>query len=135
MTKSEKIQLAEEIIKALSHQPFNYRLIVRVQENVVKQNVTVQPQTISEESCELMKFSAFTLRDAKKRLNQFDYYIDNIDGTEFEVVNWANGNAYIVDFRPSAKQASCTCPDFINRARICKHIAFVHDSLVSVAQN
>jgi uncharacterized Zn finger protein len=80
-----------------------------------------------------MSFSVFTLKDAKKRLNQFDYTIDNVHQTEFEVRNVTNASAYIVDFRPFTKQASCTCPDFIQRKRICKHIAFVSENAQSVA--
>lgn len=130
MTKFEKIKIADEIIKSFINRTLNFNSADRGKREVIKKELPPNAENVANE--DLMKFSQFTIQQASERLNKFDYYMDNIAGTEIEVASVTSGNAYIVDFRPSTKQASCTCSDFIYRARICKHIAFVHDSFVSI---
>lgn len=131
MTIIERIETANQMLATANISEINFKFIGAIRDLLHDTKLALQGklQIQLPENSDLMSFSDYTLKDAKKRLNVFDYRIDNINGTEFEVANVTNASAYIVDFRPFTKQASCTCPDFVNRKRICKHIAFVHESV------
>jgi SWIM zinc finger len=134
----ERIEKADNVLATASLGELNFKTIGALRDllNDAKREISGKKQIfVAEiENDNLMGFSVFTLNEAKKRLtNSFKYSLDNVRGTEFEVHNVTNASAYIVDFRPFTKQASCTCPDFIQRKRICKHIAFVSENVQSVS--
>jgi hypothetical protein len=130
MNFSEKIKAADTLLAVTNLTGINYKTIGALRDllNDINGDFERGNIEIEKENDDLMPFSKFTLSEAKKRLNSFDYRIDNVVGTEFEVENVETGNSYIVDFRAGSKKASCTCPDFLQRKRVCKHIAFVAET-------
>lgn len=66
----------------------------------------------------------FDIKFAYNR-NRFSGDIVEIGCGEFEIYSYDSGNSYIVKTEEISKnhyKLGCTCPDFTNRLRVCKHI-------------
>jgi hypothetical protein len=92
------------------------------------QIVSVSPRpTIFGTDEPYIEVNTFSIKSAAGRYSARNFRGDiaNIGDGEFEIYSYDSGNSYVVKVEALKKHdfnVGCTCPDFTNRTRVCKHI-------------
>jgi hypothetical protein len=87
-------------------------------------------KTVFEDGEKYIEVNIFGIKAAGQRgtVKNFRGDISRINNNEYEIYSWDSGNSYVVKIEDVAKytyNVGCTCPDFTNRERVCKHISAV----------
>lgn len=90
-------------------------------------------QTVFDEDEQYIEVNIFGIKAANQRssVKNFRGDITKISNHEFEIYSFDSGNSYVVKIAEVSKynfNVGCTCPDFTNRVRVCKHISAVFNN-------